>query len=182
MRRYFSTISIILLFILILTVYLAGWPKYLEFKDLELELQRKSAAIKQKEDYYSSLTELSIKLEKYRQELNQIDTALPGEIFEPDILNFLEKKALANGLVLKTIHSSPSSQGQNNLSKTSFYLELSGFYPYFKNYLLDIYRNSRLFEVETISFSSPTLVSSAPFSQQTPIFNFKLTLSVYYKK
>lgn len=183
MRSYLPTISIALLFVLIALSYFIAWPKYLGLKELEREFQQKTAALKQKEEYYSKLTALSVELEKYHQEFDKIDLAIPKEEGILEILNFLEKKAIEDGLNLKRIGSSMPPKESGKLSKISFYLELSGFYPSFKNYLLDIYRNSRFFEVEAISFSSPSSLETTPGSLTQPlypVFNFKLNLAVYY--
>jgi len=169
-------ILIIAVYALVVSAYLVWIPKYQELVNLKEELKIKTEALDQKQRYFSKLTNLSVKLEKYQKEIDKIVLALPEENDEPAVYNFLQKTTGESGLILDNIASSAGAQAASSGTelqnkKMSFSLDLSGSYLSFKNYLSDIYNNSRLFEVESITFSTP---------KENGLFSFKISIAVYY--
>jgi len=187
MSRFIPIISVILLVILFVGGYFFWWPKYQEFNRQNTVLEQETKALEQKNNYYSKLKEISNKLAAYKDEINKIDSALPAETSLPVLFDFIKKTSMENGLVLNSI--SPSGAGNSSskydksnvntetsakstagVEKISLSISLSGTYPALKNFLSAIYKNARLIEVNSISFSSPS---------EADLFNFDLSLEVY---
>lgn len=155
-------IPIIIIFFLILLAagsYFLWLPKYQEFGNKKTEVEGKDAEIKQKEERLSELEAISGKLSAYSSEVSKINSALPSEPSVAAIFNFIQKATSENGLVLSDtdigeLYSLESSE--ETIQKMPFSISISGSYPAFKNFLSSLYKNSRLVEVESISFASPT--------------------------
>jgi Tfp pilus assembly protein PilO len=187
MSRFIPIISVILLVILLVGGYFFWWPKYQEFRRQSAALEQETKALEQKNNYYSKLEEISNKLAAYKDEINKIDSALPAEASLPVLFDFIKKTSMENELILNSI--SPSGAGKSSskynksnanteisaetaagVEKISISISLSGAYPALKNFLSAIYKNARLIEVNSISFSSPS---------EADLFNFDLSLETY---
>ncbi len=160
-----------LLLLLILGAIFFWWPKYQEFNNLRLEIKEKEKELQHKENYFSELKNLSLKLKEYSSELSLVDTALPVEPLVADFLNFLEKEIIRSGLILKNLNLigiSPLKE-ESAIKKISVSLSVSGSYDAFKNFLSVLQNNSRLIEVESVSFAG----------QEKEIFSFDLTIRTH---
>jgi Tfp pilus assembly protein PilO len=168
-------VAIILFALTILIAIFLLWPQYLRLENSQAQIQNKETELKYKEDYYNELSSISEKLEtEYSDSFKKIDSALPAGSSIPSLYNFLQKKASESGLILKNVGSfsvNPSTTitGLKEISLDS--LGFSGSYPSFKNFLVALEKNSRIFEVENISFSTP--------KEGDEIFDFKLTIKTY---
>ena len=114
-------------------------------------------------------------MEKYQEQLDKIDSAIPSELSESAILNFLQEKSFEAGLTVNKVSISAPSVSKDKTSaikKISFSLELAGPYLSFKKFLADIYQSSRIIDVDLISFAAP--------SPKTNLFTFSVNLSAYY--
>lgn len=178
MPRAVPIISILLLALLVLGVYFLWWPKYQQFEDLRIKVARKTESIKRQEQYFTELEALSKKLENYQTELSKIDSALPLDVDSslPALLNFVQKTSSENGLIFKGISLERSYPAEPELGEEVqnivFTILTSGYYSSLKNFLIAIYRNVRLVEIESIRFSYP-----GPETRQ--LFNFNLRLRTH---
>jgi Tfp pilus assembly protein PilO len=85
----------------------------------------------------------------------------------------LQKAAPENGLLLNSIGSvstKPSTSKPEIKETVIGPLKLSGSYPSLKNFLVALEKNSRIIEVENISFSVP---------KEGDLFDFGITIKVY---
>lgn len=148
-------------------------PKYESLKSKMSERGIKEANLKNKNEYYKEVSEISNELEKYSQELAKIDFALPQEISLPAMYGFFQKKASESGLVLKSENFNSGSVQKESLTKKEYHfsLELSGSYTAFKNFLAILEKSAKIIEVENISFSSPGKGESA--------FSFNVSVKFY---
>ncbi len=176
MSRLIPIISILILLALILGGYFFWWPEYQKFNEKKLELGRKDAEIKQKEEHLSGLESISAKLSEYTDAISKIDNALPTDPSVAALYYFFLKASSENGLILVSHNFgelytlvAPTERVQ----KMPFSITLSGSYPAFKNFLSTIYNNVRLFEVDSISFSSP------PEGESLFTFNLRLRTHAY---
>lgn len=172
MSRLAPIISILLLVALALGGYFFWWPKYQEFDEKRLELQGKDERIRQTEEHLSGLNTLSDRLVEYRDKTTKIDSALQTDPSVAALFDFLLKVSSENGLFLashnlSTLYSLALSK--ERIQKMPFSISLSGSYPAFKNFLSAIYKNVRLFEVDSINFASPR-------EETGGLFNFGLLL------
>lgn len=173
MSRIIPIVIIVLLFTLILGGYFFWWPKYQEFRNKRLELETKDENIIQREEHLSELENFSDKLTEYKDELSKIDSALPADPSIAALFYFFLKASSENGLILTShdlgrLYSLESSK--ERIQKMPFTISLSGSYPAFKNFLSTIYKNARLFEINSISFSSP---------EEEELFTFSLSLETH---
>jgi len=171
--------------------YFLCWPKYQEFDGRKTEIEIKNEEIRLREVYLSNLETSLEKLTAYSDQLFKIDSAVPTDPSIAALYVFSKKTLSENGLSLREndlgeLFSSESltqeipaqqSSEQGGLTQQSlkeriqempFSISVSGSYAAFKNFLFAIYRNSRLIEIKSISFSSP--------EEGTELFDFDLNL------
>jgi len=179
-----TTLIILICLLILLTLggYFLCWPKYQEFKGKKVEIETKDEEIGLKEEYLSNLEILSEKLSTYEEQLSKIDSALPEDPSVAALFNFFQKTSSENGLILTDIDvselfsSGDSAQDQESsgerIQKMSFSLSVGGSYSAFKNFLSAVYKNSRLIEIKSISFSSSEEVKD--------LFDFSLNLETQF--
>ncbi len=156
MNKKIIIITVSIVAALALAIFLV-LPEYGSLKSKISEREIKQANLKNRNDYYKKVAEISNELKKYPEELAKIDFALPQEISLPAMYGFFQKKASESGLVLKDEKFDSSSAPNESLAKKEyrFSLTLSGSYPAFKNFLAILEKSAKIVEVEQISFSSP---------------------------
>lgn len=173
MARILPIISVVLLVLLIVLGVLLWWPQFQEFLSLKEELKAKESQLEEKKEYFSRLKEYEEKLKDYSEELEKIDYALPNEPSPPAIFSFFQQLCSVNGLVLENISAQKLSDADKggSLEDFGFSATVSGSYENFKNFLDTLYKNSRMIDVETISFESPS---------EGRFFEIGLNLKTYY--
>lgn len=135
------------------------WPQLQEFFSLKEELKAKESQLEEKKEYFSRLKEHEEKLKDYSEELEKIDYALPDKPSPPAIFSFFQQLCSVNGLVLENISAqklSDADKGSGSLKDFGFSATVSGSYDNFKDFLDTLYKNSRIIDVETVSFKSPS--------------------------
>jgi len=178
MTRLLPIITTLLFIALMLIGGLVWWPKLQEFLVVKAELKIKEAELLQKQEYFSKLEKISQQLANYKSEIKRIETALPERPFQPRLLNFVQRIALENDLILQKINSIKTSTSQKTKkSKTKlpeiiYDITLVGPYDGFKGFLSEIYQNSRLIEVRSINFSQK--------SEGSEIFEYNVELTAHY--
>lgn len=148
-------IAVCVLIVIALGVLLI-WPKYLILKDSLVKVEKKAIELKYITDYFADLKKISEDLKGYEAELLKIESALPSDPSLPSLLHFIQTEASQNGLILKRISSAsvgPLAK-DSDVKEQSLSIELSGFYPAFKNFLAVLEKSGRLIEIEQISFSA----------------------------
>lgn len=173
MSRLILIVIVVLLIALVLGGYFLWWPKYQEIKTEKLKLEVKETEIGKKEEYLSSLEKTSEKLTEYTEEFAKIKTAFPGEASLPTLFNFFIKTTAENGLILKSISATEGSAAGERIQEVPISISVSGSYSALKNFLSVIYKNARLFEVDSIGFSSPL---------EKELFTFSLSLKTHFYK
>jgi Tfp pilus assembly protein PilO len=149
-------------------------PKYQNFKSAQTKIKETTQEIKQYQDYFSKIEQISEELKKHSDSLSQIDSALPSE---PNLINvyyFLQKNSSQSGLIFKEIGNVKTAPLEEKpaILKHTFPISFSGSYSAFKNFLSVLEKSVRLFEVESIAFSSPP-------KEKEEIFIFNLTISLH---
>ena len=178
-KKIILIVLVCLFALLVLGGYFLLWPKYQEFKKKKTEMETKNEEIRLKEEYLSSLEDFSEKLLTYDEQLSKIDSAFPVNSSPADVLSFLQKTSLENGLILTDVDinkpsslKDPTQQGsKGKIQEMSLSVSVSGSYSAFKNFLSAIYRSSRLIEVELINFSS---------DEGKNLFDFSLELKTQF--
>lgn len=166
-------IVICLLLSLVSGIFLP-WPEYRKLQGQKSEVTQKKTELQTLKDYFAELNALSeeLKESEYEIALSKIDSALPSEFFLPSLLNYLQKTASENGLILNSFGKVASGLSGLAIEVKEFHLDLglSGSYSALKDFLSVLEKNARLIGVENISFSFP--------GKEKP-FNFLIKIKVY---
>ncbi len=153
-RTIIIIITLVFLGVIIGGIFL-WWPEYQEFMELRKELENRKITLEQKRVYFAELKEISQKLEDYQEEFEKINLAFPEKPLIPAIMNFIQNIASENGLIAADLGNyNVSSVGEGKFREITFSGSFSGSYPALKSFLSAIYNNTRIIEVETISFGS----------------------------
>jgi type IV pilus assembly protein PilO len=172
MIRLIPIISVSLLLLVILGGVFLLKPQYEDLKGLKLELEITTIDLEQKKAYYSKLNEINEELEKHKADIAQIDSALPIDPSIPALFYFIQVTASENGLVLGNIKEGTMTQGEQ-FRDIPLSVSLLGSYNALKNFLNAIYKNSRMIEVTSISFSSPAKGGDFTFALELKTHSFK---------
>ena len=166
--------SLFILTLLVLGVIFLWWPKYQDYSNLKFDIAGKKAELQNKNEYFSQLSDLSLKLKEYGTELSKIDSALPLSPEVKDLLNFLGKTSSQNGLILEKVNLEKISPLEKNskILKTSLTFSVTGYYPAFKNFLSGLEKSGRLIEVESVSFSSSKKEEAFPFDVKIKTYSY----------
>ena len=155
-RKKIIIIVIVLIFLaVILTGIFLWWPKYQEFTVLREDVKERRVALEQKIIYFKGLEELSKKTENYQEEFDKIESAFPEDPSIPAILRFIQTTASENGLITDNLGGYNISSGAE-FRNINFSGSFSGSYAALKSFLSAVYQNTRIIEVEYITFEAPT--------------------------
>lgn len=129
-----------------------------------------------------------------REDLSRIDNALPEGAHSSDFLALLENLSVKHGLILRRVDlasftqpqifssgtgAQPKPSGiivsvkeQSSLKEFPLHLTVSGTYDAFKTFLADLEKNTRLIDVQEVSFTAPG---------KTNISDFNIKAKTYYQ-
>ncbi|MBX4200950.1 type 4a pilus biogenesis protein PilO [Candidatus Parcubacteria bacterium] len=173
-------ISIIIMFVITLVVaFLFAIPAYEESLALKNTLAQKQSEYTGKSEYYAKVNELTSKIESNSVAIEKISSALPDDFYLSSLVYFLQKKASDAGLVAKLISFSKVSPKTADKKPRigTFSVNVSGNYQGLKNFLESLDKSSRLFEVNSISFSSQqNSQKTNQLKNQAQIYDFNLQL------
>jgi len=179
-----TTITLIIFAIALGITALLIWPKYQEVAVFKLRAEEARENLQLKEQYFLSLKDAAQELERYEPELSKIDSAFPSEPSLPSLFKFLQETSSQNGLILKSIGTFSTSvhPEKPGPEETRFDIGVSGSYPSFKNFLLEIEKSGRLIEVESVSIYPPSGGEGGAvpvFPTGEPYFYFTFKIKVY---
>lgn len=159
-KKIIIPICLIIVFILGMQVIS---PLYNAYKLKLTEAEVKSIELEDTRSYYNQVASVSAGLEKYSQEIDKINLALPEGLFSPALFDFFQKKTAETGLILKEPGSLSSavSKINSNIQEHRMSFSVSGSYPAIKKFLSVLEESSRLMEVQSVSFSGPDKNSSS---------------------
>jgi len=186
---------IILLIINSILIFLFIVPKYQESNELQASLVKKQAEYDGRSDYSVKLLRILKDIEGRKDTLEKINSALPSDFSLSPVVYFLQKKATENQLTVKSIifqsqnlpeissqvhdYTLPATK-EKEVKNVTLAINLSGSYQGFKNFLYSLDKSTRLFQVSSISFSSPQSLSGLAYSPvEFQTYNFKLEVKVF---
>ena len=152
-----SIAIVICILIIFALAYLLILPKYQFLESSWENVEKKQGELNYLKDYFLELNKVAEDFKAYEVEFSKIESAIPSDPSAPSLFNFVQAKASQNGLVLENVSLvsiKPFTQG-SNIKEYHFSIELSGFYPAFKNFLTTLEKSGRLIEVERINFIAP---------------------------
>ena len=135
-------------------------PYYSDFKLLKEKVSEQESLFQKQEAYFLNLEDSAEKLETYKESLEKINSALPETLSIASLLNFIQKEASENGLILKSLvrikglETQTKEEGENPEIKESYFsFNFIGSPISFENFLKSIEKSSRIIEVENISLT-----------------------------
>lgn len=165
------------IFIIILLVFFLVVPEYKIFKSLQTDLAEKTAEFRAEFDYYAAVAKTYDDLQGRQDDIKKIDDALPQDSNLGKLVYFLQETAKENGLMVKNLFLSKSSQASsavnnsNSIKDMVFSMDLSGDYASLENFLVALENSSRIFEVTNISFGS-SASQAYSFSLQIKTYSY----------
>ena len=164
----------ICIFITLTLIFLLISPKYQTLVSFKTKIEEKKNELDYLKAYFVELGNFYKDLKGHEPELSKIESALPSDVSPSDLLYFIQTKTSQNGLVLKSaslVTITPSLQ-RSDIKEYHFSIELSGFYPAFKNFLSTLEESGRLIEIERISFSSTKEKEPASFGVGIKVYSY----------
>lgn len=153
----------------LLTGFFLAWPEFQKLQQVQYELEQKKAELDSKTSYYSEIKNIWGRLEEHQDSLSQIEKAVSKGYSLPVLFDYLQGLAGETGLVLEDL-TFGSASGED-IKEISFNLGVSGAYSSFKSFLKALEQSAKLFNVKSISFSSP--------EEEEEVFSFKMTVATY---
>lgn len=189
--KYTTKRNISLVIVLILAGAALGvffgmdWPAFKKIGELNGKISQEKA---QYEDQYEAVQIAKSIINQYKSlsGVNQtISLSVPREAEIQNIIAQINNISLQAGLTTQSINFDNLVVTQpkkdvlvKNNQITSIDISLLGTYESFKTWLSAIEGNIRLMDVGTIAFSG---ISGAESNKNQGIFNFKVSLNVYYQ-
>lgn len=185
-------ISLVILAISAALVYFFALSEWSSIKDVRAELAQKKQVLDELNKLAEKISQIEEEYQKVSEEAQKIFLGLPGKKDIPYLLVHFEDLAASNGLLLESINfgqlskdkqiagQQTKSQSANILSNLPSFtadLNMTGSYEAFKNYLAALENGSRLMDIKTASF---VIYDRSSLSAGLGIFNFSLSLNVYY--
>ncbi|MEA3292892.1 MAG: hypothetical protein U9P88_00190 [Patescibacteria group bacterium] len=202
--------KIIISIIIIGSVIGAGvfvlFPKCKEINAIRGSIQETKKNIQAEDEYFAQVQEVLVKTQDNVSAMAKIDSAIPSTPSVPCLLDFFQKQASRNGLVLEDMSFSvqepkkvvsPKIKDENKSSKNEFPedqpinqegeglkkimldISLFGNYADFKKFLGGIEKTARMIETRNISFSSPGIILKKGVSEKAQSFSFKINVETY---
>jgi len=189
-RKYTKIIFVLVAVGLVVGGYFLWLPKYKEFKSNGLKLDSKDEEVKKKKDYLFELQGYLSSLTEYEENLSKINDALPFDSSTAPLFSLVQNLSSKNGLAITdaklenggqvVVAGQVISPGEITLNGLTFDITLVGKYSSFKDFILDLYKNSRIVDLNMVSFSIPT---EQQIKERGPdVFEFELELKANFYK
>lgn len=157
MQKTFIILSPFILLIIIGLFFGLISPILKQIQIKQEEIQIKETELQEITAYIQNLRSLSRQLEELKTPLSKLEQALPDTPNLEEIFVVIQKLAGRNGLLLERIGigSAVKIREGKNILGLPIRLAVFGSYQDFKNFLSDLEKSARFFNVEEITFSSP---------------------------
>lgn len=199
MRLIFST-SLLIISIALFFIFIN--PTFINIKDIKQEVLVYNTALDNSTELQKTRDSIIDIYKKIKQEdKDKLSHFLPSNINNIDVILEIEKIANFHGMPIKNINFETQDLNENNTSGNNkvvmpekdpadnlpygiFPMEfvLEGRYDTFLSFLNDLESNLRLINIKSISFIVP-IPDNNPESKIDPsIYNFKLSIEIYWLK
>ncbi len=148
------------------------FPKYKEYLKVAQKLVNQKTFLENQAQYYREIEETFRKLETKREIVDKIASILPKKLDSASLINYFNTVSQKHGLLLQDIliTSGGSFPKIERIQSHQITLKLLGTYSSFKDFLVSLEKNARLFEVDQVTFSAP---------EEKDIYDFEVQLTVY---
>lgn len=166
-------LTIIFLLASFVIAFFFVFPAYQKWRALAHDLQNARKEYQYLSKYYKELENLQQRLQQHESALKKIDSALPAKQNLPALFAYLQLITAQNGIVPGGLESPTITPSVKKpfLKDTTMELNLTGSYDGLKNLFRSLYLNSKLIDVQAISFSGPPT--------EEGIFDFKVKIRTY---
>ena len=163
-------ITINLFFLSLLLSVSVLLPRYQKLKIIQAIMESDKNELRRQKQHFSQIEQTYLELQKYKDSLDKIDSALPSFMSLPDVYYFLKKSSEQSGLILTDIGcSSPVVNKSTGVKTYSISFHLSGSYSAFKSFIPILENSARLIDIEDINFHSPPPESSFSFGMRIKV-------------
>ncbi len=185
-KRNISLIIVVVLVGIALGVFFGmDWPAFKKIGELNGKISQEKA---QYEEQYEAVQIAKSIINQYKSLTGvsqTISLSIPREAEIQNVLAQINKIAIQSGLATQSVNFENITVAQSkketlvkNNQITRVDVSLLGSYESFKTWLSAIESNIRLMDAQSISFSG---IASSGTSKNQGIFNFKVSLNVYYQ-
>lgn len=173
--------SIITFVIILMMVFLFLIPTYQKMNDLQNSLVQKQAEYDGKFVYYTKIASILKEIDSRKDAMEKIDSALPSDSYFSPLVYFFHKEAVLTGLTATSVRLSQITppNKKTKIRNIVFNLQLSGTYENFKKFLASLDTSARLFEVNSVSFSTPTTPLQGRLPQASRTYNFDVEIQTH---
>lgn len=174
--------SVIMVVVALILIFLFLIPAYQKMNALQNELTRKQVEYDGKLAYYTKIDDLIKGIEDRKEALEKIDSALPSDFYFSSLVYFFQKEsALAGlGVTSTTLSQISPPNKKTKIRDIIFNLNVSGTYDDFKNFLSVLDQSARLFEVNSVSFSTPAaLQNTRSVNAASRTYNFDIEIQTH---
>lgn len=173
-------ITAILLFASFAIGFFFAFPTYRKWQAVSQDLRNARKEYEYVSEYYADVQKIQDQLRQYESALKKIDAALPSKFSLPALFAYLQLVTSQNGLVIGELKAPVTKASAVNpaLKETVGPLNLTGSYDSLKNFLGLLYRNARLIDVRSVSFSARAGGEEGG-EREEGIFEFQVGIKTY---
>lgn len=137
-------------------------PAYGKLRSLQYVSLQKQSEYDSKSAYYEKISLILKEIESKKDALEKMNSALPTNSYLSSLVYFFQKEGGQSGLTIKSLVLSKISTPakKNDVRDVTFTMHVLGNYESFKSFLSSLDTSARIFEVNSISFTSPGSLQS----------------------
>lgn len=171
--KYPKLITLVCFLLAFLLAIVLVWPQYQDYLRVVQKLENKKNFLENQTKYFQEIYQAANRLEEQAQNVRKINAILPDDVGYSSLVSYLDKVSGENGLIAQkiSVRRQGSLKDKENIKENHFFISLVGTYSAFRNFLAELEKSSRLFEIEEISFSTPKL--------EGDFFNFDISFKIY---
>lgn len=178
-------VAFFILLINVTLVFVFAVPSYRELKSYQSKAVAMMAERSGDSDYYSAISAALREINKKRDAMEKVESALPPYFSFASLANFFHEKSAETGLVVESVEFSRSriigaSSYEKPLKSITINVKASGEYEHFKKFLASLEKSARIFQMNRISFVRSLPMKGSSQAQSKPqIHRFSLDLEAY---
>src|SRR6056297_3102918 len=185
------TATLIILMVSVVFLYFWGVPPIQRYMKNQDRISQLKDLVEAQKESVSQMKDLKERIsDQYQEPLNKVAAALPAYADTPSLLQFLEKTARENGVVLAKVgkisvgggaqQKSSEPEGESagskvSIKKMTLHISVNGDYNSLNSFLLNLERNARLIEITNLNTSQ----SDKGNQPQLPQYDLTLKTSFY---
>ena len=130
------------------------WPKYQEYSLLRAQVQTREARLEGGERILAELKKAREEVVLHAEDFAKADEAIPKDAGLPVLYEHIQQIAASSGLVLLSIDGQYAKGLMDEVDMLVFEAQFAGSYEGLKNFLDNIKKSARIFNVRTLDVSA----------------------------